>query len=146
MIKQSAVAGTGKAEMHPALTGFITMNNYFHDLATTLPLASGIIMWNVVRRYLKSGGATGAFVLSIHRRMRAVVTVSIVWISVSAIPRILTFTNFELFNAAEKKHLPALIVKHTLTFIIVICGALLWIHINRRIKTIAAHTAESAKY
>ena len=133
--------------MYPALTTFITINNYFHDVATTLPLASGIIMWTIVRHYMKNGGgSTGAFVQSIHRRMRVVVTVSIVWISISAIPRILTFTKFELFNAAEKKYLPGLIVKHTLAFTVIVCGALLWIHLNQRIKAILTHPAEGAEY
>ena len=111
------------------------------------PLASGVIMWTIVRHYMKSGGDTsGAFVLSIHKRMRVVVTASIVWISVGAIPRILTFTKFELFNAAEKKHLPGLITKHALSFTVIVCGAVLWIHLNRKIKSIPATTAEGADY
>jgi hypothetical protein len=144
---KSAAAETRKAEMHPALKAFITINNYFHDFATTLLLASGLVMLAILRQYQKSGGdAAVGLVLDIHKRMRAVVTVSIVWISVSAIPRILTFTKYELFNAEEKKHMPELIVKHTLAFTFVVCGAVLWIYLNRRIKAVAAHAAEGAEY
>lgn len=123
------------------------MNNYFHDVAIMLLPASGIVMWTIVRHYLKSGdAAAGVFVLGIHRRMRVVVTVSLVLIAVSAIPRILTFTKFELFNAAEKKQVTGLIIKHALAFTFVVCGALLWIHLNRRMKAISANAAEGAEY
>ncbi len=132
--------------MHPALKTFITINNYFHDTATVLLPASGIIMWTIVRHYMKSGGDTAAAsVLSIHKRMRVVVTASIVWISAGAIPRILTFTEFELLNALEKNHLTGLIVKHAVVFTAIVFGAVLWIHLNRRIKAIKVNTTEGAE-
>jgi hypothetical protein len=133
--------------MHPALAVLMMMNNYFHDVAITVPLASGIVMWTIVRHYLKRGDAAACtFLPPIHRRMRVVVTVSLVWIAVSAIPRILTFNKFELLNATEKTQVTGLIIRHALAFTVIVFGALLWIYLNRRIKAISANSAKGAEY
>ncbi|MBI5103027.1 MAG: hypothetical protein HZB33_14515 [Nitrospirae bacterium] len=128
--------------MSPEFAVFIMMNNYFHDVATAMLFATGLIMWLIVRHYNKAGNEDlGHFVLRMHRRMRGVILVSLVWITVSAIPRILTFTRFEWHTAVEKKHIIGLIAKHTVAFIILVSGAMLWIHLNRLIKALPAYKA-----
>jgi len=38
-------------EMSPELGVLIMMNNYFHDVATALLMASGYVIWVIVKKY-----------------------------------------------------------------------------------------------
>ncbi|MHB8882887.1 MAG: hypothetical protein ACYC69_15425 [Thermodesulfovibrionales bacterium] len=135
--------------MDPAIAVFIMINNYYHDVATATLLSSALVMWSLVHHYEKSGIGSGRqkiglFLLSIHNSMRVIVLASLVWITVSSIPRILSFTRFEWRLAVENGHIFGLIAKHTLAFVILVCGTLLWIRLNRKIKAISFHTPEQS--
>ncbi|TAN43275.1 MAG: hypothetical protein EPN25_01075 [Nitrospirae bacterium] len=127
--------------MDQAIAVFIMINNHCHDVATATLLSSGLVMWSLVHHYEKSGSGSGRqkiglFLLSIHNSMRVIVLASLAWITLSSIPRILSFTRFEWRFAVENGHIVGLIAKHTLAFVVLVCGTLLWIRLNRKIKAI----------
>ncbi|MBI4710526.1 MAG: hypothetical protein HY759_05445 [Nitrospirae bacterium] len=124
--------------MSPSLGVLIMMNNYFHDVATALLMASGIVIWVVVRRYnsaVKTRETTEYF-LRIYNSATKLVQFSLVWIIIGGVPRTIFYTEFEWANAAGKNQIPALLVKHVLAFAFVGLGAYIWLKINRRVKDI----------
>ncbi|MBA4374522.1 MAG: hypothetical protein C0402_16855 [Thermodesulfovibrio sp.] len=132
--------------MNPGLAFFIMLNNYFHDIATALLLASGIAVWML----RKQDGVTdnlhiGTFIRDSYRSMAKLATVALIWVSLGAIPRILAFTRLEWPSAFEKNQLSGLAAKHILAFIIIVCGTCLWISISRSMKVTArsSETPES---
>lgn len=124
--------------MSPSLGVAIMMNNYFHDVATALLLASGSVIWVIMKRYETSSQSkdTTDYFLSIYRSAIYFAKFSLLWIIVGGIPRTYFYTEFEWANAAGKGQVPALIVKHILAFAFVGTGSYLWLKINRRVKAI----------
>ena len=123
--------------MSPTLGIVIMMNNYFHDVATALLLASGITMWVVMQKF---GGSTDhaamEYFLRLYRSITKLAVFSLVWIILGGIPRTIFYVDFEWANAAGKNQIPALIVKHILFFIIVGAGAYVWIKMHKKVKII----------
>ncbi|MBI5640798.1 MAG: hypothetical protein HZA17_10255 [Nitrospirae bacterium] len=110
------------------------MNNYFHDVATAMLMASGVTMWVILVRAEKAGSPDALdFMFRLYQGISKVVIGSLIWITVSAIPRILTFSSFEWANAFSRNHVPGLLAKHVVAFIILLCGMLLWIRLIKRI-------------
>lgn len=113
------------------------MNNYFHDVATALLLASGITMWVI---YKKLGAATEepvtAYFLRLYESITRLAKFSLIWILIGGIPRTLAYVEFEWANAVGKSQVPALIVKHILAFIFVGTGAYIWLKLGRHVKSI----------
>lgn len=125
--------------MSPTLGVFIMMNNYFHDVATALLLASGIAMHIIVKRLGNSKeDAVINYFLKIYGSITRLAKFSLVWILLGGIPRTIFYTKFEWANAAGKGQIPALIIKHVLVFIFVFTGANMWIKLNRKVEEIKA--------
>lgn len=121
--------------MSPSLGVVIMMNNYLHDVATALLLASSVAMWIMVRRLGSSAEpAVVTYFFDIYRGVTRLAKFSIAWILIGGIPRVLAYKEFEWANAAGKGQIPALIIKHILFFIVVGTGAYFWMKIGRRIK------------
>jgi hypothetical protein len=124
--------------MSPTLGVIIMMNNYFHDVATALLMASAFTIWIIYKRYesaRQSQDITDYF-LWIYNSATKLAKFSILWIILGGIPRTYFYTEFEWSNAAGKSQIPALMVKHVLFFIFVGTGAYLWIKINTKVKEI----------
>lgn len=130
--------------MSPIAGVFIMMNNYFHDVATALLLASGVTMWIIVKRFGDSkDDAVVDYFFSLHRSVTRLAKFSLGWILLGGIPRMLAYRDFEWANAAGKGQIPALIVKHILAFIFVGAGAYFWVRINRRIEKLKEQTPKA---
>jgi len=124
--------------MNPGFAFFIMLNNYFHDIATALLLASGVAVWMFRKEAASSGNPhIRAFVLGIYRSMAKSTFFVLIWISVSAIPRILAFTRLEWASANDKNQVIGLAAKHILALSIVVIGCSLWISISREMKCVA---------
>ncbi|RJQ47617.1 MAG: hypothetical protein C4538_04930 [Nitrospiraceae bacterium] len=124
--------------MSPELGVIIMMNNYFHDVATALLMASGFFIWIIVKKYDDTGKnpETGEYFLKIYSSATKLAKFALIWIVLGGIPRTIFYKDFEWANAAGKGQIPALIVKHILAFAFVGTGVYLWHRINRRVKEI----------
>ena len=122
--------------MSQGLGIIILMNNYFHDVATAMLLASGFIMWIFLKQYdsVSKHTETGEFFFKLYTSITKLAKFSLAWIIIGGIPRTIYYTEFEWANAAGKNQIPALVVKHILFFIIVGTGAHLWLKLNKRVK------------
>jgi len=118
------------------LTGILLMmNNYFHDVATALLLASGVTMWIIVKRFGNNEDkAVIGYFLDIYQGVTRLAKFALVWIFVGGIPRVIAYKEFEWANAAGKSQIPALIIKHILFFAFVGTGAYFWMKISKRVK------------
>lgn len=129
--------------MSPSLGVLIMMNNYFHDVATALLLASGIVMWIVVKRLGDSSDkAVNEYFLSVYRGVTVLAKFALAWILIGGIPRTIFYKDFEWANAVGKSQVPALMVKHVLAFIFVGIGAYLWIRLSRKVDAIRKGNAD----
>ncbi len=126
--------------MTPAAGVALMMNNYLHDVATALLLASGVALWVMLRRYEQSGGGAdaGRYFLAIHRSMTRLARFSLAWIVLGGIPRTIFYTRFEWANAAGHAQIPALLVKHVIAFSLVGAGVSLWLRLRRRVREVEA--------
>ncbi len=120
--------------MTPAAGIALMMNNYFHDVATALLLASAVALWAMLRAWERDGRPeAAAFFVAIHRRMTLLVRLSLAWIVLGGIPRTIWYGEFEWANAAGRGQVAALVVKHVLAAAFVAAGAWLWIRLRRRV-------------
>lgn len=125
--------------MTPALSVPLMINNYFHDVATAMLMASGVTMWAIMRRLRNTGNpAVLSLLLSLYRSISKIVVFSLIWISAGAVPRILTFSTFEFADALADNRLPQLMTRHIVSFLMTLGGAYLWISLIRKIKEIKA--------
>jgi hypothetical protein len=86
----------------------LMMNNYFHDVATALLIASGIAMWVIMKTYEKNKGQEVTdYFLNVYRSITRVAKFSVLWIILGGIPRTIFYTEFEWANAAGKGQIPA---------------------------------------
>lgn len=116
---------------------FIMMNNYFHDVATAMLFASGIILWSVLGLYERTpGDSTLHYLRRFHRASRKVLGFSLAWLLIGGIPRILFFRSFEWQNAISKGQADGLLAKHILAFVMIIAGSWIWIKASRRMDSI----------
>lgn len=123
--------------MDPVLAALLTLNNYCHDIATATLMASGMVMWIVLRRLGNAASPeVRSFMFSLYAGMSKIVTFSLIWLAAGAVPRILTFSTFEYADALAKDHLTGLMVKHLSAFAMILGGAYLWISLIRKIKEI----------
>jgi hypothetical protein len=118
----------------------LMMNNYFHDVATALLLASGIAIWVI---YNKLGNSdkpdVREYFLKLYDSMTSLAKFALAWIILGGIPRTYFYTEFEWSHYAGKSQIPALIIKHVLAFIFVSAGAHLWIKIRSKVREIRAN-------
>jgi len=127
----------------PALGVIIMINNYFHDVATGLLLASGVAIYVIMKRYedierqqgAESRGATEYF-LRIYTIMTKLARFSFWWIIVAGIPRTYYYRSFEWAIAADKYQVPAIILKHVLAFAFVGAGIYMWHQFGRKVKMV----------
>lgn len=130
--------------MSPSLGVIIMMNNYFHDVATALLLASGIVMWLIAKKLGSSrDNAVIHYFLNLYNGITCLAKFSLAWIIIGGIPRTIFYTEFEWANAAGKGQITALIVKHILALIFVGSGAHIWIRLHKRVKELRKHTVSS---
>jgi hypothetical protein len=115
----------------------LMMNNYFHDVATALLLASGIAIWVIYKKFGDSDKPdVREYFLKLYGSMTFLVKFSLAWIILGGIPRTYFYTEFEWSHYAGRSQIPALIVKHILAFLFVAAGAYLWINIRKKVKEI----------
>lgn len=125
--------------MSPAFALALMMNNYLHDVATALLLASGVTTWVVARSYaLLSGAESARLYLAIHRAMTRLALFSLAWIVLGGIPRTIFYEEFEWANAAGRGQVPVLVAKHVVAFALLAAGVAAWWRVERRARALRA--------
>jgi hypothetical protein len=118
----------------------LMMNNYFHDVATALLLASGIAIWVIYKKLGDSDKPeVREYFLKLYDSMTSLAKFALAWIILGGIPRTYFYTEFEWSHYAGKSQIPALIIKHVLAFVFVSAGAHLWIRIRSKVREIRAN-------
>ncbi len=125
--------------MNPGFSVPLMLNNYCHDVATAMLMASGVTMWAIMRRLKNTENPEVlSLLMSLYRSISKIVLFSLIWIAAGAVPRILTFSTFEFADALADKRLPYLMTRHIVSFLLTVGGAYLWISLIRKIKEIKA--------
>lgn len=113
------------------------MNNYFHDVATAMLGGTGIIMWIMLRKLDENADReTVSYMLGLYSGLTKIVFGSLIWLSASAVPRILYFSGFEYAHFQSGGHVPGLIAKHIAAFLMAAGGAWMWVRLSRNVKEI----------
>lgn len=103
----------------------IVFNNYFHDLATGVFFGCALALW-AISRSLRADSARADALFPVYRTFTRVLWVSVGWILLGGIPRIIYFPEYEFVPALGKGIVPALIVKHAVMFAAVGVGIAAW--------------------
>jgi hypothetical protein len=115
----------------------LMMNNYFHDVATALLLASAIAIWVIYKQFGDSDEPeVRAYFLRLYDSLTRLAKFSLAWILLGGIPRTYFYTEFEWSHYAGQSQVPALIVKHILVLVFVGSGAHLWIRVRKKVREI----------
>lgn len=109
------------------MTGtLIVINNYLHDVATAVLLATAVVMWMLAR----AGGRGDSGELELLRGAYPVLTRfawgALAWIVVGGVPRTVFFSRYEWDLGQVPGLVAALGVKHALMFAAVVFGLILW--------------------
>jgi len=114
-------------DVSPGFGVFLLMNNYFHDVATALLAASGIVLGLMVGKYeAMDDEPARQYFRRIYAGSVSLARFTLFWILLGGIPRTLYFRTFEWQNARDHHQVPALIIKHLLALVFVAMGAWLW--------------------
>lgn len=118
----------------PALGVAVMMNNYFHDVATALMLASAFTLHAIVRVHatMNSPAAT-LFFLKTHQKMVKLFRFAFWWIIIGGVPRTIFYVAFEWNHFADKQQVPALMVKHVIMAVAVVWGVVAWRRMQRKV-------------
>lgn len=103
---------------------FLLMNNYFHDVATAMLLACGIVMWALLKAgsSVSENGAS-AYASAMLRSVTRLVRFSVAWIVASGVIRIATIESFEWKNFTDKGLEAGLIAKYVIAVVMMAVGA-----------------------
>jgi hypothetical protein len=114
----------------------IMFNNYMHDVATALLLASAIAAWLLARGYAEhgSGAGVGEYFLYVYHRLTRLAVGALAWIILGGVPRLWAYREFEWANAAGNEQVHALVAKHVVAFILVGVGAYFWARLRATAK------------
>jgi len=113
------------------------MNNYLHDVATALLIASGYVIWVLWKSLDPAAGDSAVhYFIRMYYRITKLALSSFVWILLFGIPRVIYYKEFEWSNMAGRGQVPALIAKHILAFTLVAVGAVLWIKVRGKVRAL----------
>ncbi len=114
----------------------IIINNYLHDVATAVLIASAAVVWALDRAVARDGGGRAVELLrAAYPKLVLVARAALVWIILGGIPRTIFFTRYEWDPAVTRGIVPALAVKHVLMAAGVVIGGVMWLRIGRRVRS-----------
>jgi len=126
-------------QISPGLGVAIMMNNYFHDVATALLIASAFALHAVVRiQNSMDTPETTLFFLKTYYLMVKLFRFALWWVILGGVPRTIFYTSFEWANAADKLQIPALMVKHVMIVTAVVWGIIAWRRLKKKVALLRA--------
>ncbi len=124
-------------QISPGLGVAIMMNNYFHDVATAMLIATSFTLHAIVRIQATMNTQTATlFFLKTHDKMVKLFRFALWWVIIGGIPRTIFYTSFEWANAADKLQVPALMVKHVMIVTLVVWGVIAWRRLKLKVATL----------
>jgi hypothetical protein len=114
----------------------LMLNNYLHDLATAFLFALGLTMFLLVKE-MERRKESKDFVSAAKRIFYTLsfwAAISLFLILFLGIPRLIFFNRFELWEAAKRGIVFALIFKHLLLFALVFFGLFLWFRLRKKVQ------------
>ena len=118
----------------PWLGVAVMMNNYFHDVATALMMASAFALHAIVRIQASMNTPTATlFFLKTYREMCKFFKFSLWWILIGGVPRTIFYASFEWNHFADKQQVPALMVKHVIMATAVVYGIVAWRRLKKKV-------------
>ncbi len=123
--------------MTPLFSVLLMINNYCHDVATAMLMASGVTMWAIIGRLKNAENPeVTSLLFSLYGSISKIVIFSLILIAACAVPRILTFSTFEFADALKDNRLPQLMTRHIVSLSMALGGSYLWTSLIRRVKEI----------
>jgi hypothetical protein len=118
------------------------MNNYLHDVATALLVASGFTIW-LLDRWLDPASGPDAlrYFVRLYGGLSRLALFSFVWIIAGGIPRTVFYREFEWSNMAGRGQVTALMVKHILAFALVFAGVVVWLKVRNKVAEVKEQLA-----
>jgi len=128
---------TGLLLQSPWLGVAVMMNNYFHDVATALMLASGFTLYTVYRMQIPLNDQIATlYFLRIFKKMVTLFRFAFWWIIIGGVPRTVFYVAFEWNHFADKQQVPALMVKHVLMAAAVVWGVVAWRRLKQKVTVL----------
>lgn len=129
----------------PALGVIIMMNNYFHDVATGLLVASWAALYFSMKSFDDNGSIESArYLVRLYESMTRMARFCFWWIIIAGVPRTYFYRDFEWANSVDTLQVPAIIVKHIVVFILVGTGVYLWHQYATKVNQVRRSLAEEA--
>lgn len=124
-------------QIGPGLKLAIVINNYLHDVATAVLLASAVILWILARQAHAEGPDAVRFLADAYPMLTKFAAWALVWIVIGGIPRAIFFQQVEwnLSDPSNQYLFAALIIKHILMWGAVIGGAALWVRVRKQVRS-----------
>lgn len=115
----------------------IMMNNYFHDMATGLLIASAVLVFLFARDMESWRGKTVVeYFVHVYEKFFVIIAISLVFIFLAGAVRMYFYNEYEWANAVGNNQVPALIAKHILIFAVVSIGGFGWFRLHKKVKKI----------
>ncbi|WP_418792418.1 hypothetical protein [Phosphitispora sp. TUW77] len=109
------------------------LNNYLHDVATAMIISLTLLMSYIGNQVNEnSRPEEKKLFIKIYRYFSMIAVISLVWIVVGGIPRVLAFNRYELIPAGQKGIVTVLMFKHLILFGLVLAGIFLWRKIKKK--------------
>ena len=111
--------------------------NYSHDIATALLAVTGATMWILSRRYPSPDDADMAVsFIRVYHSVTKLAKISLIWILVAGVPRILFYMRFEWSEMAGDLQIVAVVIKHVVMFALVGTGLLHWSRLAKKVRVL----------
>jgi hypothetical protein len=113
----------------------IMLNNYFHDLAAGIFFGSIFVLYYIRRSLTGNGGEQRQKLLEeLFGHLTRLYFGALLWILIGGIPRVIFYRKYEWWDAVKKGITTALIIKHTVFFIILAASLLMWFNIKDKLQ------------
>ena len=121
----------------PALGVVIMMNNYFHDVATGLMVASGVALYFIMKSYDDNADLmTARYFMRVYKTMTRVAKFSFWWIIIAGFPRTYYYKSFEWANDVAGLQVPAIIIKHVVVVVALGTAIFIWHKYHGRVRLV----------
>lgn len=130
----------------PLLGVIIMMNNYFHDVATGLVVASAVAIYYILKGYEDSAGfATAEYFVRVYALMVKVAKYSLWWVIIAGFPRTYFYKRFEWANDVAGLQVWAIIVKHVVVVFVLGAAIYVWHKYHGRVRMVRSFLKNSGQ-